>query len=1049
MKRLNTTCPVFRNRIFFILLLSLCCLPALLAFQARTADVVPTGGTRVEAQAGKLLTLSFRVTNTSSAKKRFESILNTPTGWRRLAKDFPFELEAGASDIRLLSISIPSETPAGEYTVRFGIRDVSNPSDVSEASVTVVITPLKDQTLKLIESPRMAIAGERYVATFLLTNKGNIATPVRLSAQSSNRFPATVDSSVVHLIPGESRSISVKVQTDAKLPSKVNDILDFAAELDSANVAHATSYVEVVPRITGDENQYIEFPLQATARFAGQQGQSGGQIEVAGAGSLAALHGGSLELMIRTPDIQSKSVLGQRDEYRMGYTVNRPGHALKQYSVFVGDNNFSLSPLTEFNRYAFGASGSATVNDITAGGFYNKMRFRVPDQEEWAGFLTYHAGERASIAVNYLGRKDQNQTNVFSVRTLVQPFKANEVDLEFGLGGSGDQTDQAYNARWSGRESWISYDAQYLRAGPSYAGYYRDVDFKNISLNLLPFKDFRIEGYYRDEERNLRRDSTLLLAPHNRYVLVGAGYSNFVSVYYRVNDQDDLLPVSHFQRGDRTWQLRMSQSLFGVMLVGNADIGTTRDDLLGNSSPYQRYGLFASVQPFPGHTYGFTAEYTNEKDLSTLEPQQLLSGSVNATVLIGERTQISAALFGTKTQGAFNQTYSLFDASVEHRFPGGQSITVRGRQNIFAPSNEGKQFAYLAEFSMPINVPLARKTETGRLTGKLVDTEKGIGIQGVLVYAGGATALTDRNGEYHFVSLKPDKYYVQLDMATIGLNRVALQELPHEVSVVGGQETRYDISLSRAIGVSGVVLIFGMKDQALGDTSQPELIQQGGHPNVILELSNLQESSRRVSDNRGRFSFAGIRPGQWTLRILDGNLPQNTHFEKDSYVIDAAPGASMEFTFKALPRKRRIQLLQQGKTLEAAPSKGKGVEIAPQKSKTLEAPPPKLKSGQPPSRKKSEKQAARLPKSSSKQVQVPMTVVFVPERMAFSIEHSKWPTRALADSVEATVEQKIKLPAFVIAEHTGKGETAYKILLGAFSSRQEAEEAAAKLKNTR
>jgi hypothetical protein len=179
-------------------------------------------------------------------------------------------------------------------------------------------------------------------------------------------------------------------------------------------------------------------------------------------------------------------------------------------------------------------------------------------------------------------------------------------------------------------------------------------------------------------------------------------------------------------------------------------------------------------------------------------------------------------------------------------------------------------------------------------------------------------------------------------MATIGLNRVASQQLPHEVAVVGGKEERYDISLTRAIGVSGIVLIFGMKDQAPGDTSQPQMIEQGGHPNVILELSNSEESNRRVADSKGRFSFTGIRPGKWTLRILEGNLPQNYYFEKDSCVIDAAPGVSTEYTFKALPRKRRIQILQQGKTLEAPPQKGKAPEAVPPKTKRNE-PAPKAK----------------------------------------------------------------------------------------------------------
>ena len=1046
MKRWNNIYPVFRNRIFFLLALSASWLPLSLAFQSRSIDVVSTSGARVEAQAGKLLTLSFRVSNNSPAKKRLESFVSAPAGWRRLAKDFPFELDAAASDIRLLSISVPSETPAGEYTVRYGLRDAANPSDVSEVPVTVVITPLKDQTLKLVESPRMAVAGDAYNVTFLLTNKGNITTLVRLFAQSSNRFVTKIDSSVMHMRPGESRTVSVKVQTDDKIPARVQDILDFAAELDSANTAHATSFVEVVPRITGDEEQFVTFPLQATARFAGEQGKNGGQIEVAGTGSLAALRGGSLDVLVRTPDIQSKSVLGQRDEYRIGYTVNRRGYALSQYSLFVGDRNFSLSPLTELNRYAFGFGGTATVNSITAGAFYNKMRFGTPNQQEWAGFLTYQPNESASFSANYLGKDEQSETSVFSLRSLVRPFRTNEVDLEYGVGRNGNQTDQAYDARWSMRENWISSEIQYLHAGPAYTGYYRDVDFKNVSLNLAPLKDLRFEAYYRDEDRNLKRDSTLLLAPHNRYVLVGAGYSSIVSVYYRVNDQEDLLPVSHFKRGDKTWQLRLTQNLFGLTLVGNADVGTIQDDLIGNSSSYERYGVFASVQPFQGQTYGMTAEYTKEKDLTTLLPQELLAGSLNASVLIGEGTQVSAALSGTKTQGSFNQTYSLFDASVQHRFSGGQTLTVRGRQSIFAPSEEGKELAYLAELSIPIAVPLARKTATGRLTGKVVDSEKGTGIQGVLVYAGGATALTDRNGEYHFVSLKPDKYYVQLDMASIGLNRVALQQLPHEVTVVGAQELRYDISLTRAISVSGVALLFGMKDQAPGDTSQPQMIEQGGHPNVILELSNAEESSRRVSDSRGRFGFAGIRPGKWTLQILEGNLPQNYHFEKESYIVDAPPGTSMELTFKAIPRKRRIQILQQGKTLEAAPLKNRSNEIAPKKSKSLESVPSKPKTVP-----ETSGVTTKEPTPASQQrerIQVPCTIVFVSERMVFAIEHSRWPTKKMADSVEASIERKIRLPAFVDTDFTGPGTKSYRVLLGVFASRKQAEAACAEINRT-
>jgi uncharacterized membrane protein len=159
--RQHLTNPVSPSRIFFcLLILTALYVVAAPSFQSRLITVVPSGGTRVETVPGRLLTLSFRVTNSSSTRKRLESTVVTPTGWRRLAKDFPFELEAGGSDIRLLSISIPAETPAGDYALRYGVKDPSNPTETTEVPMTIVVTGVREQGLKLMESPRIVVAGD-------------------------------------------------------------------------------------------------------------------------------------------------------------------------------------------------------------------------------------------------------------------------------------------------------------------------------------------------------------------------------------------------------------------------------------------------------------------------------------------------------------------------------------------------------------------------------------------------------------------------------------------------------------------------------------------------------------------------------------------------------------------------------------------------------------------------------------------------------------------------------------------------------------------------
>lgn len=1023
--------PVFQRRIFFFVI-ALCVIVGhrTEAFQSRSVDVQATSGTRVETTPGRLLTLSFKVTNTGGTKKRFESIVVPPSGWRRLAKEFPFEMEAGAVDIRLLSISIPAETPAGDYSLRYKIRDATSQSDAAEVVITVVISAVTEQALKSLDAPRLVVAGDAYKSTFLLTNKGNVQSLVRLKATSSNGFPAVPDSSLLQLNPGESRTIAIDVKTDVSVTEKVQDILEVTAELDPKSQTKANSYVQVVPRVTGVEEHYVRFPMVAKIRFAGESNRNGVQLEVAGGGALSPAANDRLVILIRTPDIQQKSILGRRDEYQLSYTR-------KEYDLFLGDKSYSLSPLTEYSRYAFGVSGNANLTSVSVGGFVNDSRFLTTRQREFAGYVNTRLTEATQIGINYLRKQEVQASDIISARSLVRPFKNNEVDLEYGVGNTNGARDDAYAARWTGRGPWYTYDARYVHSGAKFPGYFRDVDLKNLSLNISPLEDLRFEAYYRDEERNLGRDTNLVIAPRDRYYQVGAGFSNFLAVYYRSNDQDDLLPVSHFRRQDETWQFRAGFSLARFMLLGNADLGTIRDKIAGTDNPYKRYTIYTNVQPFSGHTYGFTVEYTEEREPTTQLIQHRLSGSFSANILLGESTQLTMSLFGNRTRGEFQQTYSLFDISFEHTFPFGHSLVLRGRQSIFTPSIEGKELAYLAEYAVPIGVPIARSTESGQLAGRVIDAEKGTGVPNILLYAGGATAVTDRNGVYSFPALKPERYVLQVDMSSAGLNKVPLQHLPQELTIVGGRESRFDISLSRSVTVTGTILLYEAQEQAANDTSQPILKEPVGHPNVVVELFNAEEVNRRLTDSRGRFAFSDIRPGRWTLRIIEGNLPQNYYFEKDLHELTVAPGQSAELSFKALPRKRRVQILKQGQAIEIAPQKPKIAVIAPPAAKpTGKVLPPD--EGKP---------ARKIMLTPHEWSAISSRVIFVPLWLRFGIEFSTWPSRELARSAAAQLASVTGRLTYV--EFMGKqgGRSMYRVVLGGYISRTSAETALSGIRN--
>ena len=82
--------------------------------------------------------------------------------------------------------------------------------------------------------------------------------------------------------------------------------------------------------------------------------------------------------------------------------------------------------------------------------------------------------------------------------------------------------------------------------------------------------------------------------------------------------------------------------------------------------------------------------------------------------------------------------------------------------------------------------------------------------------------------------------------------------------------------------------------------------------NVLVEIRDPQEVLRQLTDPEGGFSFQGIRPGVWTLRVYDDGLPPQHYLEKDEARLELKPGEKSETTIRVLPRLRPIQIIEEG-----------------------------------------------------------------------------------------------------------------------------------------
>ncbi|HUI63898.1 MAG TPA: carboxypeptidase-like regulatory domain-containing protein [Bacteroidota bacterium] len=893
--------------------------------QGTCLDLSSAGGTSISSAPGRVLTLGIRIENRSAQARRVQGRVRLPALWRSITADTPLELAGGASDVHLLSIAIPGSAPAGIDTVSFTAFDMGAPDCTSAIEILVSVQTHRKLELQLVEAPRFVLGGSTYRALFVLQNLGNAAAHVRLSASSGDNATLAIDSPQVILPPQDARTIVVTSGTDERVSRNQKQVVELHASLDedSTQGAVSSSTVDVVPRVGAGEDQFHEIPVLVTLRAAGEQSLAGGQIEVSGGGTLSDATTDRFDFLVRTPDIQSRSVLGLHDEYRFTYLS-------KAYEVRLGDRAYDLSPLTELARYAFGVGAQARLGDVTAGGFANRTRFFSPAESEQAAFVSYGLAEQSSVGINYLHKDDGHQSSVGTVRALVRPIGENDIDLEYGRSTLDGLGDGAFAARAHGTEQWLSYDARYVHASPNYGGYYRDVDFKTASLEARPVGALRIEAYARDEKRNLFQDTSQQVAPRDKYYQLGFGYGELIGLFYREDDESDELPVPKYNRREHSLQLRSGYALPFGDVFAIIDLGSSRELVFANEGPYRRFQLSTNVSPEAHQRYGFSVEYLTQEDLYGGGQIRSWSGNLSAAFALAPHAQFIASLYGTRTVSPMLQTYSLADLTFAYELPFKHTLTLRGRQSLFAPAPDGKDVAWLAEYSIPLSVPVSRLSSSGAIRGKVIDGVSRAPLKDVVISAGGATAVSDDEGEFFFPALRPDVYGLDCDLGSKYMDRVVEEQMPMSVTVRPGEESHPLITVLRSASVSGKVTVYDFPETSVEDTT---LLERATPPVLVVELSGSSGTLRRLSDAHGRFAFDNLRPGQYTVRLLSGEIPAYHFVEQDSFAVKVAQGDKYLAQFRVLPRKRKIQILQE-QTVPPEPKKPP-VPPAPIKRKQL------------------------------------------------------------------------------------------------------------------
>jgi hypothetical protein len=839
--------------------------------------------------------VSLLFTIQSSRGTASEAQVSAPRSWRVLTGGGP--LPAGSHRIAyMVGVFVPSTAEAGKYAVTLSARDAQS---TTMSTGWVVVPAVRSISLTAVESPQLLVAGNDGIAKFLLANRGNVETMVKLKLRSTQS--KTADTLSVRLAAAESREISVVIPAPKTTTSAVQSVTSVTAVASGhASVTAAASVrVPIMPR-----EAYAPAPIQfieSHIRLIGASSPRGGNgAEIFGSGTLREGGNAQLEYLARRINGQG-SMFGDRSEYRVSLSSPR-------FSVTAGDQVYTLSSLSESGRFGRGVATSVASRGWTVGGFSSRDATSGSSRDSRALFLNRDFGNGIFLGMNYFNRQPDG-SSVLTAHTSIRSLGVGTIEGEIGH-AINSRPAEAYMVSAAGRFDRFQYSVYRQKSDAGYGGSTRGTETFNASFDARPVNGIRVRAAANDYRGNRTASVLRIGATHHWNGLVSVALRNFLTLDGMRNGREDKSFSAAPKRTETLGSARVavrskSRALTVSAAVGSAESGGDRANRLS------RYTAQASVRRGTGSNLSLNFE-------------SLRGGTL---FLPGEKSEVRAGISGTFASrlGVFSMTAYLTEHTLERRvrdtnieavwekdLSQGTRVSVRARahRNPFFDSSDDN--AVRAEYTIPFGMPMGPSRIRGRIAGRVVDADTRTAIPGAVIQLGTQVSITDARGRFAFAvdAERPVLLNFGGSAATAGL--IPLESLPLTIVPRIGRTQTFEVAMTKAGHIEGSVNVFVPAPGFKPDDERPSVRDEKATVQVRVEAWQDSEVHRVHTGAFGRFTFTDLRPGRWVIRIADSELPQLSTVEGDSVIVNVARGETQTAVVNIVPRRRKVRLVQIG-----------------------------------------------------------------------------------------------------------------------------------------
>lgn len=850
---------------------------------------------------GSVLTSVFTVKNLGVDTARVQPTLIVPKNWTIVMGNAAFAIAPGMTETWLVGVSVPGSAPAARYLLRGAL--VTDGATVSD-SIVVQVNEHRAIEIVSLEAPGWVIAGTRYEARFLVRNRGNVSSDVKLSGSTSRGTRVETEPAIATIAPGTSTTVTVRVAVGGTLARTTDDVLELTAvdRIDASTKMTSSTRTTVVPKTSAGNLATV--PAMLSLRSIGAaSGVS--PISLAGAGTLAD-DKTTVDFFLQAPTGRDTPYgFGERDEYRATFKSGN-------YSLKLGDNAYGFSLLTSSGLMGTGAQFEGTKGPLSAGAFAQQMRWIPGGIREEGIFVGTAPDSVRQLSATFVERQSTGgPVSVGGIGGHLQlPLGAN-LQLEAATSDSSKNMGVAERARVSGTLRNVGYDFGVMHGDGLFAGMARGTTVQDGMLTTRIGKQLILtaSGSIRASDFS----TPLSGIPAQRFSManIGASYGGLAQLEYGWLSRRDDGPATAVDGTQHGIRATTSLPLGPASLTVSYERGTVNADLESSGRPYSivslnaqtRIGQAVNVSIFGSHNDGNTLTGA-------------MSGVGNAGVsmqfLLPWHLELALSTSAQRaTLGVFDGSegwFSQSDARLDYRFVGGQTLSLRERiwQNPTVEGATNARATYL-EFRTPIKLPVGPSRAVGRADGRITDATTGKPLVGALVRIGDQAAVTDKDGKVFFSGLSPSRERVSIDATGAAAGALLVGDAFVDTREKSPKPVNFALAVARGGNVHAVVQILG---PALGTlANRDSMVAVGIEPNVLVSLQSGRDTIFQTSDERGRIDFGSVAPGTWTLVVMPGELPEHHVFQTDRIAVTVKSGERSDVEFNLVPQRRTVTFI--------------------------------------------------------------------------------------------------------------------------------------------